>query len=255
MSPMVLPFKSIQTQKRLCQIMLQTVQALCKLPGTDNTLQHRLAITTKTDQSKKHCALPGGPGTPRVLLMLIRTPTMLLIVTGRQSLRKRHRKHMKVSIPTYFQSHVYLSLIPYLKETETEQSVPYAFYLDSLHYTCLSSLLSHCIVCLSSGVPGSKLYISAHTSKNKVFSYLSTVPFLSQRIHLDTLLFSNLQTVSKFCQLPYKYLLSDPTSSLGSGPHLANMTPLSLDLKLFMIWTILKSVFTFCNMSPNLRFF
>lgn len=102
MSPMVLPFKSIQTQKRLCQIMLQTVQALCKLPGTDNTLQHRLAITTKTDQSKKRCALPGGPGTPRVLLMLIRTSTMLLIVTGRQSLRKRHRKHMKVSIPTYF---------------------------------------------------------------------------------------------------------------------------------------------------------
>lgn len=173
--------------------MLQTVQALCKLPGTDNTLQHRLAITTKTDQSKKRCALPGGPGTPRLLLMLIRTPTMLLIVTGRQSLRKRHRKHMKVSINLLiFKATFTYSLIPYLKETETEQSVPYAFYLDSLHYICLSPLLSHRIVCLSSGVPGSKLYISAHTSKNKVFSYLSTVPFLSQRIHLDTLLFSDL---------------------------------------------------------------
>ena len=101
---------------------------------------------------------------------------------------------MKVSINLLiFKATLTYSLIPYLKETETEQNVPYAFYLDSLHYTCLSPLLSHYIVCLSSGVSESKLYISAHTSKNTViFSYLSTVPLPSQGIHLETLLFSDL---------------------------------------------------------------
>lgn len=89
-------------------ITLQTVQALCKLPGTVHALQHRLAITTKTNQSVKHRALPCGPGTPRLPLMLIRTPA-----NGPdsywQSLRKRHHKHMKVSTNLLiYKSHDYL---------------------------------------------------------------------------------------------------------------------------------------------------
>lgn len=108
-------------------ITLQTVQTVCKLPGTVHALQPRLAITTKTDQSMKRWALACGPGTPRLLLMLTRTPTMAPIVTGSLWERGTINTWKFPSTCLFLKAMLTYSLIPYLKETETEQNIPHAF--------------------------------------------------------------------------------------------------------------------------------
>lgn len=102
--------------------MLQNVWVLCKLPGTVSTLKHRLAITTKTDQSVKHCVLPRGPGAPKRLLMLIRTPAMTRLSLA---VSERHHKHMEVSITLLiFKSQAYLFCNALLKGNKKQTKSP-----------------------------------------------------------------------------------------------------------------------------------